>query len=116
MNVQYTTNAPQRGEDYSLIQQATNRLNEILGSSAGLVTGEWDRQTDKAGRTLYRLTLKDFTGCVCTEFTPEELRNPLYVHVSLYRLWGDLLQRRSDKQHKVVQAMLGQIRDGQEGE
>jgi hypothetical protein len=115
MNVQYTANAQQRGEDSSLIQHATNRLDEILGS-ASEVKVEWDRLADKTGRTLYRLTLADLTGHVSTDFTPDELRNPLYLHVSLYRLWGDLLQRHSDEQHKVVQAMLDRIGTGQEGD
>lgn len=114
MNVKYAANAQQGEEGYSLIQQATRRLEEILGPSAELATAEWDRVADKMSRSLYRLTLKDFTGQVSTEFAPEELRNSLHMHVRLYRLWGDLLQHRSDEQHKIVQTISGQISGGAE--
>lgn len=116
MNVKYTTNAQQEGQGYTLIQQATRRLEEILGPSVASVSVEWDRVVDKTGRSLYRLTLKDFTGQASTEFTLEELRNPLHMHVRLYQLWGDLLQQRSDEQHKIVQTMIGQISGDPEGD
>jgi hypothetical protein len=116
MNVTYADNIQHVGEVYKLIQQATRRLEEILGSSSGSVSAEWCGGADKQGRDLYRLTLKDFTGQVSTEFALEELGNPLHMHVRLYRLWGDLLQRRSDEQHKVVQTMISQIGGGQEGD
>jgi len=115
MNVTYPTNTQQE-EGYSIIQQATRQFEEILDSSSGSVSVEWDRVPDERGRSRYRLTLKDFTGQVRTEFAIEELRNPLYLQVRLYQLWGDLLQRRSDEQHKVVQTMLSQISSGQEGD
>jgi hypothetical protein len=116
MNVKYATNAQQWGQGYTLIQQATRRLEEILGPSAALVSVEWECVVDKTGRSLYRLTLQDVTGPVSTEFAPEELMNPMHMHVRLYRLWGDLLQKQSDEQHKLVQTITGQINGGQEGD
>ncbi len=124
MNIKYSANLQPGGESYNLIQQATKRLEEIVGPSArrmeavrgpsaGLVSCEWDRMADKSGRDLYRLTLKDASTHVRTEFTLEDLKNPLHMHVRLCRLWGDLLQLWSDEQHKIVLTMLSQISDNE---
>ena len=114
MNVTYSDRSQQVGEYRALLQQATERLEDILGPSAALVNVQWDRIEDSRGRSLYRLTIKDFTGEASTDFAPEELQNPTHMHVRLYRLWGDLLQVRSNKQHEKVQAISGQINGGHE--
>jgi len=150
MNVTYADNIQQGGEGYLLIQQATRRLEEILGLSSGLVSAEWDREVDKTGRSLYRLTLRgvnfsaneghrppldqnnqeadilrsplsfvvlnNFGGQASTEFTLEELRDPLQMRFCLPRLYGDLLQQWSDQQHKIVLTMLDQIDSNQGGD
>ena len=66
------------------------------------------------GRTLYRLTIRDFTGEVSTDFAPDELQNPLHMRVRLYRLWGDLLQVRNNQQHQEVMIISSQIPMGEE--
>jgi hypothetical protein len=98
MNIKYTDRIKQWDDGYTLTQHATNRLAEVLGNSAAVVTGEWDSIEDERGRTLLTLRLKDHTGQVFGKFAPEELRSPAQTSFRLYRLWGDLLQARSMKQ------------------
>jgi hypothetical protein len=106
MNVRYSEKAKQSGEGYALLQQATNRLEEVLGPSADLVSAEWDRTQDQRGRTLYTLTVSDFTGEASASFTPEELQAPGRLRSRLLALWGDLLQARSDAQVKKLQELV----------
>lgn len=98
MNVTYTDQTRQRGEEHALLQQATNRLEEILGPSAARVKAEWERREDARGRTLYTLHLSDWTGDVKADFSPDELKSANQLRYRLHRLWGDLLQVRSQKQ------------------
>ena len=92
MNIKYTDNVKQWVEGYPLVQQATNRLKEVLGESAGLVTGEWDRTEDEKGRAVATLRLRDPNGEVVRKFTPDELRSPAQTAFGLYQLWGRLIQ------------------------
>ncbi|HJT76798.1 MAG TPA: hypothetical protein VJ739_06310 [Gemmataceae bacterium] len=108
MTVTYTDKAKQWGEGYALLQEATDRLEEVLGESAGLVSAEWDRTQDARGRVLYRLRLSDFTGQVSATFTHEELQSPGHMRFRLLGLWGDLLQMRSDEQVKKLQQLVGE--------
>jgi hypothetical protein len=98
MNITYTDSAKQTGEGTALLQQVTNQLEEILGPAAARVKAEWDRQTDAKGRLLFILSLTDWTGSVRADFAPDELRSADHLRYRLHRLWGDLLQVRSQKQ------------------
>jgi hypothetical protein len=111
MNVTYSDKAKQWGEGYVLLQQATKRLEEVLGSSAGQVKAEWDRTEDAKRRIIYTLRLSDWTGSVSAAFTPDELQSPSLMRYRFVRLWGDLLQVRS---HKQLEELTGAGR--QEGE
>ena len=116
MDVHYSSEARQCPEELTLLEQAAALLTDILGpQSSEHVKAEWHRLQDHKGRTLYRLTIRDFTGQVSTDFAPDELQNPLHMRVRLYRLWGDLLQVRNNQQHQQVQIISGQITSGQEG-
>jgi hypothetical protein len=106
MTVTYTDKARQWGEGYVLLQQATKRLEEVLGESAGLVSAEWDRSQDTRRRILYTLKLSDFTGQVSANFAPDELESPSHMRFCLLGLWGDLLQKRSDEQVKKLQQLV----------
>ena len=55
MNVTYSDKARLTGEDFKLLQQASNRLEEILGKSAPRVSAEWDRQEDPFMKYTRRL-------------------------------------------------------------
>lgn len=88
----------QGDESFMLAQQATRRLEEVLGRSGDLVTAEWGRGTDEQGRTVVTLRLSDWTGSVMARFSPAELTNAETLRTRLHRLWGDLLQVRSHRQ------------------
>jgi hypothetical protein len=103
MNVVYDDRSKQVKEYFTLLQQATERLKDVLGPSSGLVKAKWDRIEDERGRSLYSLTLSDFTGEAEARFAPDELQNSTHMRVRLYKLWGDLLQDRNRKQMKELQ-------------
>src|SRR5438105_4915784 len=97
MNIRYTDSVRQWGEGYTLAQQATTRLADILGPSPGPVTGEWDRAEDDKGCALLTLRLKDSTAEVLGTFAPDELRSSAQTAFRLHRLWGELLHARNVK-------------------
>jgi len=116
MDVQYSPEVRQSADGLTLVEQASTLLAEILGpQSSQTVKAEWNRVQDHQGRTLYRLTIRDYTGEVSTDFTPDELQNPLHLRFRLYRLWGDLLQIRNNHQHQQVQLLIGQVATESEG-
>src|SRR4051812_29758053 len=98
MNVVYHDRAKQGGEGYVLLQQATERLKEVLGGSADSVRVEWDQADDERGRVLCTLTLRDHPDEAKARFAPDELTQPPHMRVRLYRLWGELLQARNHRQ------------------
>ena len=110
MDVQYSPEVRQWAEGLKLLEQASTLLANILGPrSSQQVRAEWNRVQDHQGEALYRLTIRDYTGEVSTDFAPDELQNPLHMRVRLYRLWGDLLQVRNNQQHQQVEIISGQI-------
>ncbi len=113
MEVQYSPEARQWPGGLMLLEQASALLADILGpQSSQLVKAEWNRVQDHQGRTLYRLTIRDFSAEASTDFAADELENPLHMRVRLYRLWGDLLQVRNNQQHQQVQIISGQVTTG----
>jgi hypothetical protein len=108
MEVKYPASI--RQEDQNLLQHASSLLEEVLGpQSSSIVRTEWRSVHDHRGRTLYRLTIGDFTGEASTDFGVDELKNPPHLRVRLYRLWGDLLQTRNEQQHRQVQIISEQV-------
>ena len=97
MNIEYSEGAKQWGES-ALVEQASERLKEVLGPSQEVVKANWARIEDERHRPLYRLTLTDFAGSAEINFEPEELRQPTHMRVRLYHLLGKLLQVRSATQ------------------
>jgi hypothetical protein len=112
----YSTEARQDADRFGLLKQASALLEEILGpESSQFVNAQWDRLEDHKGRTMYRLTIRDFTGQVSTDFAPDELQNPLHMRFRMYRLWGDLLQIRNNQQHQQVELISSQMAGDQAG-
>ena len=110
MNVQYSPATERSTAKLPLLKQISAQLAGIVRSwSMSVVAAEWDRVSDPAGQELYRLSLFDSVGRVATDFTADELDYPLYVRVSLYRLWGDLIQIHSDLQHERVEQAFSQF-------
>ena len=87
-----------------LVEQVNRRLEEVLGTSAHLVSAEWDRGEDSFGHEVLILRLSDSTGSATATFDPKELEQPVQLRDRFRRLWGDLLQLRSRKQ---LDAVLG---------
>jgi hypothetical protein len=119
MNVRYGDKVGQGGGGYHFLQEATKRLEEVLGPStkrleeafgpsSGEVTIAWDRSADERGRPRYTLTLSDFTGRVSADFAPAEFASPGHLRYRLLDLWGDLLQRRSEAQVRRLQDLVKQ--------
>jgi hypothetical protein len=116
MDLQYSPEARQSPEGLALLEQASALLADILGpQSSQLEKADWQRWQDQKGRTVYRLTVRDDTGQVSTDFTLDELQNPLHMRFRMYRLWGDLLQVRNEQQHEQVQRIVGQLTSVPEG-
>lgn len=99
MKVIYSDKAQQGGEGNILLQEATKRLDEVIGPSADRVTAEWDRK-DENGHPLYTLRISDQTESATASLAPDELASPKHLRVRLYQLWDDVLQERSHKQLK----------------
>jgi hypothetical protein len=87
----------------ALARQRTDQLEELLAQSAPLVSAEWDRTEDAQGRPVVTLRLWDFTGSVTTVFEPKELESSAHMRQRLNRVWGDLLQVRSQQQLQELQ-------------
>jgi hypothetical protein len=116
MDISYSPEVRQQADAMVFLQKASALLEDTLGpQSSQLVKGEWSCLQDRKGRTLYRLTIRDFTGEASTDFSTDELQNLLHMKFRLYRLWGDLLQVRNNRQHAEVQAISEEIAAGQEG-
>jgi hypothetical protein len=110
MDVQYSPEVRQWADGIKLIEQASTLLADILGpQSSQLVKAEWNRVQDGQGRTLYRLTIRDWTGEVSTDFAPDELQNRLHMRVRIPLLWDDLLRVRSNQERQQVQILSGQL-------
>ena len=80
------------------VQEATKRLEEVLGPSAARVNAEWERVEDERGNSSYRLRISDGLDDATAILGPTELTVPLQLRIRLYHLWGDLLQARNDRQ------------------
>lgn len=110
MSVIYSPEVRQVTDGMPLLEKASSLLSEVLGKwPSEQVKADWQRVEDFQGRAIYRLTLRDFTGEASTDFAPDELENPLHMKFRMYRLWGDLLQVRSDQQWLKVSEMIGQL-------
>ena len=103
---------PAEADGSKLREQASTLLEGILGQSCKVVERQWSRVQDPKGRPLDRLTIRDWTGEVFTDFAPDELQNPLHMRFRMHRLWGDLLQRRNDQQHEQVRILTAQMTEG----
>lgn len=102
MNVAYSDRAKQAEGCFELLQQATGRLKEILGSAQDSVRAQWDQIEDERGRLLYSLKISDATEEAEATFAPDELQRRTHMRVRLYKLWGELLQMRN---HKLMEAL-----------
>lgn len=81
-----------------LVEQASEILHDVVGPGDSFASADWRREEDAQGRHVVILKLSDPAGTVIATFEPEELRDPSQVRLRLHRIWGDLLQIRSQGQ------------------
>jgi hypothetical protein len=84
------------------VRSATGILEAIVGDSPGIVAAAWEKAEDALGQPVLTLRLSDFTGKVTATFAPGELNDQDHMRLRLRRLWGDLLQARSDKMREEL--------------
>ena len=110
MDVQYSPTIRGMAGRFKQLEAITPKLSTAVAVMADpSVHAEWDLAFDAQGRELYRLSLQDTTDRVSTDFTSEELSIPHHMTVRLYRLCGDLLKIRNDKQHEQVLATMNEL-------
>ena len=102
MNVTYNERAKHAVDRLALLQQATKQLEEVVGRHSVSVNAEWDRTEDENGRPLYILRIVDGTDSAETAFAPDELKPSYHLQIRLYRLWGELLQARNERQLQAL--------------
>ena len=95
MNVEFDDSVKQWGEGYTLAQQATKRLESVLGPSASTVEAMWTRTEDDRGRVVLTQTRGPYR--VCRQVCPDELRSAAQTSFRMHRLWGDLLRDRNER-------------------
>lgn len=106
MKTTYSEAVQKQADDFCLIQQATEQLEEILKDAAESSSVDWALEKDDQGRPVYVLTLEDPTGAMSRRIYPDELQSPHLRRIHTYRIWGDLLhaedQRRIDRMAHAV--------------
>jgi len=109
MRVNIAERIKQTPELASALDNTTQLLEEELGPSSGGVAAEWTFNDDDPDRPVFVLTISDYTGKVTTKFAPYDLRNPAQMQIRLHRLWGDLLQVRSNKQVEKLKKLVHEL-------
>lgn len=113
MELDYAPEIRNNAEELARLEPASTLLAEVMGpNSSQLVRAKWNRVQDSRGRNVYRLTIYDLTGEVSTDFVANDLRNEMHMKFRMYRLWGDLLQIRNNRQHEEVQALSSELTTG----
>jgi hypothetical protein len=107
MNVTYTERAKNPSETFALLQQATQKLDDVVGRSSATLSAEWDRTEDTKGRPWYTLHITDFADSAQTSFAPDHLKPSYDLQFRLYRLWDHLLQARGER-------LLQELNQGEE--
>lgn len=111
LRVTWPDNLEENQELFAGIQKANKVLGEELGRSKDFVTANWKLDRDGQNRILLELTLTDlFTKCLAMgKFAPDELRYETQLGSRIHRLWGQLLQARSDGQIKRLKDLVEQV-------
>jgi hypothetical protein len=112
MNVVYSDSLVKVSRLRVLAEQATKRLEEIVGRSTDIITADWDKAHDDEDHPLLGLKLSNPYGFVTAQFIPDEMQNAGDVRNRLTWLLGDLLQHRS---HRLLQSLLNSQNGQEEG-
>lgn len=105
MNVTYSEKTRQENEEGTLLQHATNILEDVLSATAYPVNAEWARTEDAEGQVHYALSLSDGADNSSGSFTLDDLRSPFEMRYRLHHLWEDLLRAKNYRQLENLQRM-----------
>ena len=97
MKVEIKKELAERDPLAALAKAATPVLEEAIGPPAARVTAIWGFQSDEYGRPIIQLTIKDSSGQADTKFAPEDLKPAEKARRQFYWLWGELLQKASQR-------------------
>ena len=89
-------------DGYALAQKASNRLEEVLGKSADIVSAEWGLTVDDRGRQVFQLQLNDPANRSERQIDPDALRSSALTGFHMHRAWGDLLRARNERHLKDI--------------
>jgi hypothetical protein len=90
-----------------ILEPRVRRATQMLEQVTETAVADWDLVRNANNRPMVLLVLTDFTGArVEAKFDPAELNNENHLNAKFYRIWGDLLQRRS---HQQLNQLSGRI-------
>jgi hypothetical protein len=88
------------------IEAANQILQEIAGQSPSLAAADWELD-NRSDPPRLRLALSDHMGASEeVKFGPSELDYEERLRARLYKVWGDVLQKRS---HQQLNQLSGRI-------
>jgi len=97
MNVIFHDKAKQGEREFGLLEEATEKLRDVLKGAKFPVEAEWDRVDDARGRALYTLKLRDDLGEVERQFGPDEFKDTNQLNFRVYQTLSNLLRERTFK-------------------
>ncbi|MBY0455751.1 MAG: hypothetical protein K2V38_00280 [Gemmataceae bacterium] len=108
MDIRYSEAVRQWPEGFELLQQATRRLEEVVGpADAPNLSGEWDRTGAPGEQSQFTLRVRNPDGEVRGELDLLELQNPHFRSIRMRDVWGQLLNLR-------IHRLLANLQEGDE--
>ena len=94
-------------ERMDLLVPLSAQLDKLISPrSSPRVKARWSMVREPHAPVQYRLSLRDDSGHVSTDFTLDELGNRLHMQFRLPDIWGDLLKIRNDLEHEEVLRLM----------
>ena len=106
-SVTYGKGVRENPEYLTLAEEATARLDKIMGRSAPNVSAEWERVEDGPAGNLIALRIWDAQDEARMLFVPDQMNDrkyPRYLQFQLGGLWDDILKARN---HRQLDKLLG---------
>ena len=95
-SITYSSELEQNKPLYELARKASPLLEDVVGRSAAQVDAEWSIGKNEKAEEGILLRLSEWSGSVERVLPRFILENSELLEFQLLRLWGDLLQIRSD--------------------
>lgn len=105
MAIHYDEKLRQDPELFALTKKANQQLEIDVGPTLSSANVVWDFENGDGAQPAAKLKLSDWAGSVGRVFAREDLESP-WLSYRLIRLWGDLLENRSQKQIDKLLASL----------